>query len=180
MSVFQNYSTKRGGGKGGGVNANAFPNSHTYPAVTTQQNVRANPNIPSQPQRISPTEKGATFPTSASGGGSLSPSYPVTAPTLAPNSGGPGIGGGCGCGAGCGGGIGRGANPTASQLATGHSFHGFKGKSAPGGQSVGQVPRFGSVGGIRPTANRTISRGRPSGRTNQTPYGPMFGTRLKS
>jgi hypothetical protein len=175
MGVFQNYD----GRKAGGVNANAFPNVFPYPAVTTQQNVRANPNIVSQPQRISPTEKGATFPTSASGGGSLSSSYPVGSPTMAPNSGN-GVGGGCGCGGSCGGAIGRGA--TASQLATGHSFHGMKGKSAPGQQHHGVTasPRIGGAGALRATANRTVSRGRPSGRTNGTPYGPLFGTRVKT
>jgi hypothetical protein len=167
MGVFTNYDSRRAGG----VNANAFPNVYPYPAVTTQQNVRANPNIPSQPQRISPTERGAWFPTSASGGGSLAPN-----PSLGQAS------GGCGCGGSCGGGIGTGASPnppTASQLATGHAFHGMKGKTAPGEQSGGVIPRAASVGFIRPTANRTIAQGRRSGRTNATPTGSLFGTRMR-
>jgi hypothetical protein len=164
MGVFANYNNA----KSGGVNANAFPNMHTYPAVTTQQNVRSNPNIPSQPQRISPTERGTHFPTSASSGGSLSPIIPTSSPTFSKS-------GGCGCGGGCGGSIGSNASPTASQLATGNSFHGMKGKSAPGTQTRGQLPRFASMGGLRPTANRPMSRGRVGGRTRSTPTGSMFG-----
>jgi hypothetical protein len=164
MAVFQNYDPK----KAGGVNANAFPNVHVYPWISTQQNVRANPNIASQPQRISPTERGATFPTSASGGGSLAPSYPVTVPTLAPNSG--GSKGGCGCGGGCGKSMASGASPTASQLATGHGFHGQSGK-----MTHSTAAGFGGrITGVRGTLSRPVSL-RGGGRTNRTPMGPMFG-----
>lgn len=69
MSVFRNYDPN----KSGGVNAQAFPRVGVIPWTPTQRNIRANPNIPSQPQRITPTERGATFPGSSNGGGTLSP-----------------------------------------------------------------------------------------------------------
>lgn len=69
MAVFRNYNPN----KAGDVNAQAFPRVGVIPWTPTQRNIRANPNIPSQPQRIQPQERGTTFPTSASGGGTLSP-----------------------------------------------------------------------------------------------------------
>lgn len=107
MSVFGNYNSSQAGG----VNANAFPRVHPIPWTPTQRNVRANPGIPSQPQRIQPHERGTFFPTSASSDGTLAPQ---TAP-----------GGGCGCGGGC---SQSDPTPTASSVLTGHSFP-FKGTS---------------------------------------------------
>ena len=101
MSVFRNYNSQ----KAGNVNANAFPRVHPIPWVPTQNNVRANPNIPSQPQRIQPHERGTFFATSASGGGTLAPA----------------MSSGC---SGCGGCSGNGSSntdvnpPTASEIAT--------------------------------------------------------------
>lgn len=115
MSVFANYNSNQAGG----VNANALPRMHPIPWKPIQNNVRANPNIPSQPQRIQPHERGTFFPTSASGGGTLAPSMSS---------------GGCGCGGSCGNGtsqsdMGGGSadtpvspTSTAAQIATGHSF----------------------------------------------------------
>jgi hypothetical protein len=103
MSVFRNYN----GQQAGGVNANAFPKVYSHPWQPTQRNVRANPNIPSQPQRIQPQERGANFPTSASGGGTLAPQ----------------MSSGC---AGCGGCNSNGTSqvdvPTASDVSTSHAF----------------------------------------------------------
>lgn len=101
MSVFRNYNSRMAGG----VNANAFPRVISQPWIPTQRNIRANPNIPSQPQRIQPNERGTFFPTSADSGGTLSPS----------------MSGGC---VGCGGSCGNGSQqmsvtpPTATELAT--------------------------------------------------------------
>lgn len=101
MSVFRNYNNQ----KAGQVNANALPRMYSHPWTPTQQNVRANPNIPSQPQRIQPHERGTFFPTSASAGGTLAPQMSTT---------------GC-SGCGCGGGAGT-PTVTASDAATSHSF----------------------------------------------------------
>lgn len=107
MSVFRNYNSKQAGG----VNANAFPRVHPIPWIPNQRNVRANPNIPSQPQRIQPNERGAWFPGSSNGGGTLAPE----------------MSSGCG---GCGGRCGNGSQhsgdggPTPSDLSTTHSFPG--------------------------------------------------------
>lgn len=111
MSVFRNYDPR----KAGGVNANAFPRVHPIPWTPTQRNVRSNPNIPSQPQRVQPHERGTFYPTSASAGGTLaaSPSLSDTAS---------GCGGGCG---GCGGGVAAARvsdMPTAVDNATSHSL----------------------------------------------------------
>jgi hypothetical protein len=84
MSVFRNYDQR----KAGGVNANAFPNVHVYPWVPSQRSIRSNPNIPSQPQRIQPHERGTFFPTSATAGGTL-------APAMSSCSGCAGCSGGC-------------------------------------------------------------------------------------
>lgn len=106
MGVFRNYNSQQAGG----VNANAFPRVHPIPWTPTQRNVRANPNIPSQPQRIQPTERGAFFPTSASGGGTLAPA----------------MSSGCSSCGGCSGSGQSQASPdsgaTASSIATQHSF----------------------------------------------------------
>jgi hypothetical protein len=67
MSVFRNYNSK----PVGDVLRNALPMVTPVPWTPSQRNVRANPNIPTQPQRITPTERGTYFPTSASGGGTL-------------------------------------------------------------------------------------------------------------
>lgn len=100
MSVFNNYDPH----KAGDVNANALPQVHPKPWTPTQRNIRANPNIPSQPQRIQPHERGTFFNTSATGSGTLAPQ----------------MSSGCsGCGGGCGNGIPQ--VPTASQLATGNT-----------------------------------------------------------
>lgn len=102
MSVFRNYNPR----SAGGVNNNAFPRVISQPWIPTQRNIRANPNIPSQPQRIQPNERGTFYPTSADNSGTLAPSMGS---------------GTCGC-AGC---NGNGVQnmsappPTASQMATG-------------------------------------------------------------
>lgn len=103
MSVFRNYNTH----KSGNVNANAHPNVYVYPWVPSQRNVRANPGIPSQPQRVQPHERGTFFPTSASDGGTLAPSMSSCA----------------GC-AGCSGGGCGNSDPTttAAAIATQHSL----------------------------------------------------------
>jgi len=104
MSVFRNYDPKQAGK----VNAQAHPNVHVYPWIPTQRNVRSNPNIPSQPQRVGPQERGTFFPTSASAGGTLAPVMSSCA--------------GCaGCSGGCGGGM-TPSLPTASDMATSHSL----------------------------------------------------------
>jgi len=103
MSVFRNYNSQ----KAGNVNANAFPRVHPIPWVPTQRNVRTNPNIPSQPQRIQPNERGTFYPTSASNGGTLAPQMSSA---------------GCGCGGGCSGVADSNIPPTASDIATSHSF----------------------------------------------------------
>ncbi len=104
MSVFRNYNPS------GAVVKNALPNVHPIPWTPTQRNVRANPGIPSQPQRIQPQERGASFPTSSSGGGTLAPAM---------SSGCSSCGGCSGCGQSL-------ASPdtgmTASEIATQHSF----------------------------------------------------------
>lgn len=69
MSVFRNYNSK----PAGDVVKNAFPKVHSIPWTPTQRNIRSNPNIPSQPQRIQPTERGSFFPGSSNGGGTLAP-----------------------------------------------------------------------------------------------------------
>jgi hypothetical protein len=117
MSVFRNYDPR----KAGDVNANAFPNNYPQSWTPTQRNVRTNPNIPSQPQRIQPHERGTFYPTSASGGGTLAPSMSSA---------------GCGCGGGCGGPAGADVTPppTAVDIATGHSFPGIR---LSGGASTG-------------------------------------------
>lgn len=100
MSVFRNYNPQQSGG----VNANAFPRVHPIPWTPTQRNVRSNPNIPSQPQRVQPHERGTFFPTSASGGGTLAPQ----------------MSSGCGCsGGGCNGSA-QADIPTAVDNATSH------------------------------------------------------------
>jgi hypothetical protein len=107
MSVFRNYDKQQAGG----VNANAFPRVYSHPWIPSQRNVRSNPNIPSQPQRIQPQERGTWHPSSASGGGSLA----------AQMSSGCGSCGGC---AGCGqaGAMINDKPPTASEMNTGHTF----------------------------------------------------------
>lgn len=106
MSLYRNYDSRAAGG----VVKNAFPNVHPVPWTPTQRNVRANPNIPSQPQRVQPQERGTYFPTSASGGGTLA---------VAMSSGCSSCGGCSGCGQSM-------ASPdsgmTASSIATQHSF----------------------------------------------------------
>lgn len=107
MSVFRNYNKNQAGG----VNANAFPRVHPISWTPSQQNIRANPNIPSQPQRVGPYERGTWHDSSASGTGTLAPQTSTTGCS------------GCGCGGGA-------ATPTASDNATGHAFQGNKGKVA--------------------------------------------------
>lgn len=103
MSVFRNYNSQQSGK----VNAQAHPNVHVYPWIPNQRNIRSNPNIPSQPQRVQPHERGTFFPTSATDGGTLAPSMSSCA----------------GC-AGCSGGGCGNADPTttASAQATTHSL----------------------------------------------------------
>ena len=105
MSVFRNYNPH----KAGDVNANAFPRVYPLPWEPTQRNVRSNPNIPSQPQRVQPHERGTFFGTSASSGGTLAPVMSSC--------------GGCGCGGGCGSPSSSPA-PTSSEIVTGHSLPG--------------------------------------------------------
>lgn len=69
MSVHKNFNPRFAGR----IIQNAHPNVFPYHWEPTQRNVRANPNIPSQPQRIQPHERGTFYPTSASGGGTLAP-----------------------------------------------------------------------------------------------------------
>lgn len=106
MSVFRNYNSQ----KAGDINANAFPRMHPIPWTPTQRNIRANPNIPSQPQRIQPNERGTFFPTSSSGGGTLAPAM---------SSGCSSCGGCSGCGQ-SGASLDAGASP--SSIATAPSF----------------------------------------------------------
>lgn len=111
MSVFRNYNPN----KAGDVNANAFPRVHPIPWEPTQRNVRSNPNIPSQPQRIQPHERGTFFGTSASSGGTLAPAMSSCS--------------GCaGCSGGCGGGSAQ-VDVTASSIATGHALPGAQAAS---------------------------------------------------
>ena len=154
MSVFRNYDPKQAGD----VNANAFPRVHPIPWTPTQRNVRANHDIPSQPQRIQPTERGTFYPTSASGGGTL-------APQMGSN--------GCGCGGGCGGSAGAdiALPPTAAEIATGHALPGIR----PGGSMAAKshhvmtptpTPRVQSrmTGALRPvpaTGTVRMSKGAP-------------------
>ena len=122
MSVFRNYDPR----KAGDVNANAFPNNYPQSWTPTQRNVRSNPNIPSQPQRIQPHERGTFYPTSASGGGTLAPSMSST---------------GCGCGGGCNGA--ESSPQTAADMSTGHSFPGIRlsGGGGTGTHKQTGVPR---------------------------------------
>lgn len=127
MSVFRNYNNKQAGG----VNANAFPRVHPIPWFPTQRNIRANPSIPSQPQRIQPHERGTFFPTSASGSGTLAPSSAD----------------GCSCGGDCGGGSTGADIPSASELLTRSTFSGTLSTSAP--KIMRPQPRI--VGALRPS-----------------------------
>lgn len=148
MSVFRNYNSRQAGG----VNANAFPRVHSIPWVPTQNNVRTNPNIPSQPQRIQPHERGTFFPTSASSSGTLAPQMSS------------GCAGGCsGCASGCS------QAETAVDVATAHGFPTttavvkgtMKAAPRPAPRTVGALRS-----GIRPgTKRRSMSQ-------------PMFGGRL--
>lgn len=107
MSVFRNYNSQ----KAGNVNSNAFPNVYPYGWDPIQRNIRSNPNIPSQPQRVQPHERGTFFPTSATSGG-----------TLAAN-----ISSDCGCGGSCSGGNNQVVTehpPTASSKLTGNNYPG--------------------------------------------------------
>lgn len=128
MSVFRNYNSKQAGD----VNANAHPNVHSYPWIPSQRNVRDNPGIRSQPQRIQPHERGTFFPTSASAGGTLAPSM---------------ASGTCGCGGACGNGSQNLSStpPTPSEMATTHAL--------PGGNVHGTVAR--PVMGLRPQPRTT-------------------------
>jgi hypothetical protein len=112
MSVFRNYDSRQAGG----VNANAFPRVYPIPWTPNQRNVRSNPNIPSQPQRVQPHERGTFYPTSATGGGTLAPQMSSA---------------GCGCGGNCAGSASSDVigPPTASDIATQHAFPGIR----PGG-----------------------------------------------
>lgn len=106
MSVFRNYNPKAAGD----VVKNAFPMVTPIPWTPTSRNVRANPQIPSQPQRIQPTERGSFFPGSSNGGGTLAPAM----------SSGCGSCGGC---SGCGQSLASpDSGPTPSDIATGPSF----------------------------------------------------------
>jgi hypothetical protein len=128
MSVFRNYDKT----KAGDVNANAFPNVHVYPWVPSQRSIRSNPNIPSQPQRIQPHERGTFFPTSATAGGTLAPA----------------MSSGCGSCAGCSGGCAGAVVPdkpvTASEVATAPTV---VGPVVPRAQQRG-------VGALRPSLAR--------------------------
>jgi hypothetical protein len=128
MSVFRNYNPKQAGG----VNANAFPRVHPIPWVPSQQNVRANPNIPSQPQRIGPYERGTWHASSASASGTLAPQMSAGCS-------------GCGCGGG-------GATPTltASDHATGHTFPSSASTKAPARVIIPR-PQPRGVGSLRPS-----------------------------
>jgi len=129
MSVFRNYDSK----SAGGVNANAFPRVHPIPWYPTQRNIRANPGIPTQPQRIQPHERGTFFPTSATGGGTLAPAMASA----------------CGCEGGCGGGngIGNADAPDASTLLTRSTFSGTLSTSAP----KVMRPQGRVIGALRPS-----------------------------
>lgn len=144
MSVFRNYNSNQAGG----VNANALPRVYPLPWEPTQRNVRANPNIPSQPQRIQPHERGTFFGTSASGDGTLAPAMASS-------------GSGCGCG----GAQNAPVSPTAtpSTIATSSSFpvsHGTIAKSVP-------RPQLRVTGAIRalPRSNAAPVRGTAMGTT---------------
>lgn len=169
MSVFRNYDPR----KAGDVNANAFPNNYPQAWTPTQRNVRSNPNIPSQPQRVQPHERGTFYPTSASGGGTLAPQMSSA---------------GCGCGGGCGGGANADVAPpmTAADIATGHSFPGIR-LSGGGGTGTHKatgiprkpapVPRVASrsTGAIRPVPTRGTVR--MSGTPVRLTAGGMMGGR---
>lgn len=170
MSVFRNYDPR----KAGDVNANAFPNNYPQPWSPTQRNVRSNPNIPSQPQRVQPHERGTFYPTSASGGGTLAPSMSSA---------------GCGCGGGCGGSASADVAPppTAADLATGHSFPGIRTTGGPSASAAhhlmtpprpAPVPRIQSrtTGALRPVPARGTVRMSPTG-VRLTTGGTMGGRR---
>lgn len=106
MSVFRNYDPKAKGK----VIKQAFPMVTPIPWVPTQRNIRANPNIPSQPQRIQPQERGTYFPGSSNGGGTLAVSM---------SSGCSSLGGCSGCGQSM---ASPDTAPTPSSVSTMHAF----------------------------------------------------------
>lgn len=152
MSVFRNYSSQQAGG----VNANAFPRVHPIPWTPTQRNVRANPGIPSQPQRIQPTERGTFFPTSASGSGTLAPAM---------SSGCSSCGGCSGCGQS---GASPNGGPTPSSIATAPSF---PSKPTPIVARPSRGTGMLRSGTSRPTAG-TVARSNVRARTS---FGSMGG-----
>jgi hypothetical protein len=131
MSVFRNYNSK----PAGGVLRNALPMVTPIPWTPSQRNIRANPNIPTQPQRITPTERGTYFPTSASGGGTLA---------AAMSSGCSSCGGCSGCGQSMASPTGPGM--TAAELSTQHAFPSTNGSTVA---SANMVPFRRSTGMIR-------------------------------
>lgn len=146
MSVFRNFDNR----KAGGVLQNAHPQVHPFAWQPIQRNVRSNPNIPSQPQRIQPHERGTFYPTSASGGGTLAPS----------------MSSGC---AGCNGCAGNGPQtngmtppdvpmPSAAELSTGHAFP--SSSMVRGTMSVTPIrPRPRITGGVRVASRISKSQG---------------------
>lgn len=129
MSVFRNYNSK----PAGKVLNNAFPMVTTIPWTPIQRNIRANPQIPSQPQRIQPSERGSYFPGSSNGGGTLAPAM---------SSGCSSCGGCSGCGQ-------SQATPdataTPSSIATAPSFPSSSGSPAAASAMVGYKRGLGMI-----------------------------------
>lgn len=155
MSIYRNWDNR----KAGGVLQNAHPKVHPFAWQATQRNVRENPQIPSQPQRIQPHERGTFYPTSASAGGTLAPS----------------MSSGCvGCD-GCNG-NGMATVPTASDIAASHSLPTHDSMKitmsvVPIKPAAPVAPRLlpRAVGALRPAMrSNSFSTGKPSiiGRAN--------------
>jgi hypothetical protein len=162
MSVHRNWDNR----KAGGVLQNAHPQVHPFAWQPTQRNVRANPNIPSQPQRIQPHERGTFFPTSATAGGTLAPQMSS---------------GGCaGCG-GCNGSAAVDAPPTASELATSHNLPSKQETTSMRPVPVKRVAANGQTTAIRPqprSVGALRAMPRPAGATFKTAGGMLRPTMM--
>jgi len=142
VSIFRNYNSK----PAGDVVKNAFPRVHSIPWTPTQRNIRANPNIPSQPQRIQPSERGSFFPGSSNGGGTLAPAM---------SSGCSSCGGCSGCGQSLASPLSPDASATPSTIATAPSFPSTPPIVARPARGTGML----RSGTSRPTAGTIVRAG---------------------